>query len=414
MAYPCRSYEEFELGHCTSRQYSWSDYPRQCGLLAEYTYPPATRRPVISPISAPGANQTKLLTPLPSALSGNLPATFTSCPIRMGLETEDDYYYNQLMTNLASRGANQMSDQSSGEKSNVIPVSNQLYYFLQTNDRHSFCQYHYEIRLVVMFSQHRLFRAYRSFSLDNWVLNGRLTITLVGSRHRCTKEIVLKQHDSHDGTRKTDRVGNVNLKEYTFLVADKKLGTIVRIELEWRPSQQAQRSLMLMQSKAMRRWWPQLTSLESSSISLLPSVLNELQKTINATSSNLIPSSPVNLSPNWLNDILKNIKNDQSLATPTTSTTASKGETINHTTTKYNTNSPLVLSTIEGVLITQLETGKRLTFCANEIEARTLFQTKSNHKSIVLLNSKPWRSSQTDQLHQEIIDRRDIFEFCNE
>lgn len=187
----------------------------------------------------------------------------TGCPIRMGLNSFLDYERQHTTTNVTSEG---------------------LIYFLQTNDRPPFCQYHYSITLALrILGPPRYYRGYRSRSFVDWLSSGKLYVDVVGTRARAQGEIDLKEANlSQMGHTWLDRLTSDQLVSHHYQLTSTDLGRILRVELEWRPTGPSQRTL---NPKTLRRWLPPFSVIELSSMSLLPSVFGDIQRSLNTTNS---------------------------------------------------------------------------------------------------------------------------------
>lgn len=328
MAFPCTNYDDFTSGQCT-----WQ-------LMEQYYY--------------------RQCFDAQARVAHNL----TACPIRLGLDSELDYRHQLATLSLHP-------DQ---------PTPG-LVYFLQTANRPPFCHYHYDLTLVLRASLLRYLRNLRTRQIasDNSVLlNGRLDVNLIGSRGRTVTEVVFKHGEAGEVVGSNDRSSEATLplKEYHLMLSDADLGTIHRIELHWRPAASIQpmmKPLMPKQTRALRRWLPQLSSLEGS----LPSMLSELQRTLNVSTSQLQAQTSHLLG--WptqqLNDIIHPKSGSESSGTlpfVESSPTPNLSETP-----------PL----LEAVILTRLETGERQVFCANEVALKTIFQSKSLVRSGLLITS---------------------------
>lgn len=294
-----------------------------------------------------------------------------------------------------------------------------LVYFLQTADRAPFCHYHYDLTALLRVSLHRYVRNFRSrqFTIgDNAVLlnGGRLYVTVVGTKGRVVAELSFKQTTDNAGSGSADTAeGNdrisgsavnelpLQLKEQNILFSETDLGDILRLELYWRPyNPPMQRPLMQMQSRAFRRWLPQLSTLEMS----IPSVLNELQRTLNVNASQVVQAHASHLL-SWssqLPEILQP-KGHQ----PELMSNSLTGETPNQQTWSAKEAMPL----LEALMITKLETGEQYVFCADEPAMRMLFQSKPFSKTGILIKGQ--KVDQANKLEHLSSEHEDlIMQLC--
>ena len=350
MAFPCSNYEDFTSGQCTWQLIKQSYY-RSC------------------------------IDPQPAIVT--ITTNMTACPIRLGLESELDYRKQQLARLTPSSEDHRQA--SSG-----------LVYFMQTADRMPFCHYHYDLTLVLRTNLYHYKRNYRTrkFSENNSVLlNGRLEISLIGMRSRTSLEVVFKHGEVSEGRigggSKDSNIGEkVSFKEYHLMVSYADLGSIHRIELEWRPSSLIQPILPLIskQPRSLRRWLPQLSNLENS----LPNVLSELQRTLSVNASHLHAQTSLLLNwPNPLNDFIhsKNGHGEYRSGTESNLNPTIKESTAGSAVTVPVASTTATLPLLEAVIITKLETGERQLFCANEPALRTIFQNKPISRTGVLITS---------------------------
>lgn len=328
MGFACSNYEQFLSGQCTAQLLDDNRYQFCFG---------------------PDSNNT----------------AYRHCPIRMGLNSIDDY--RRLF----------------GDVSNV---TDSLVYFMQTNDRTPFCQFHYNVKLIIRFNvPPRYYRGYRSRSLmaGDWFSNGKLLVNIVGTRGKANEEIELKSDSSENINSIIDNTGSW-IKDYDFLLSNVDIGTILRVELEWKVSTPSQRSLMMpVQTKALRRWLPQLPEL--SSVLVLPTVLGDLQRTLNATSQTV--SGPLRSLSNQLNEIINSQPygaiNKMSKQLPVEYGPLIKTEmSWNHRTPKPQ---------LDAVTITKLETNHQKVYCVTENEIQTLFLPKRTNEpnTAILIDGKP-------------------------
>ncbi len=339
-------------------------------------------------------------------------------------------------------------------------------YFLQTSDRPPFCQYHYDLKVVLRVSQlqQRMmqrssggFLSSRSSSSshlynDNSVLlSGRLQVTVVGSRGRTVTEVSFNKqassaadHNENGGSQggndNTERMSGGHsyhhLKEVNILFSDADLGTVLRLELEWRPfstssplspftspvvsslsprPQLILANLQQIQSRALRRWLPQSMALSATN-QLAESLgssgngggglLNELQRTlassglINATSLQATTSQllsawtsggggqSAHLSEN--NHHGKSLSSSEAAAAPSFQnageaaapaiTSKTKSKTLAETPPLTSTTTYSSLPLLEALVLTKLETGEQQVFCTSEEPSlRMLFQQQHQH-----------------------------------
>ena len=321
MAFPCRNYEDFSSGQCTNQ-------------LMEHHYD-----------SVCFDQQPAIVTNL------------TTCPIRLGLNSELDY----------KRQLERLNNDNDHRDAGLV-------YFLQTADKAPFCKYHYELKVILRVSPHRYVRKFRKFAIgdNSALLNGRLYVTVVGSRSRTVVEMAFKQNDNTaEMADSNERTGTeaIQLKEHQILISEPDFGDMLRLELEWRPyNNPIQRPLK--QTRALRRWLPQLATLETS----IPNVLNELQRTLNVNASHLQAhtSHLLGWPSQQLNDIIhpKNAAEPVSFAPP---------EPISA---KVKEIPPF----LEALVITKLETGEKDVFCASEPEMKMIFQPKHFVRNGILIN----------------------------
>jgi len=282
---------------------------------------------------------------------GPLESTFsnlTACPIRLGFESELDYRQQAARLTTA-----QSNERHSG-----------LVYFLQTADRAPFCHHHYHVTVVLGATPPRYSRKFRNRQLTDSALNGRLYLNMVGTRSRTVVEILFKKPDTSEGTGNAERKGReeeAKFKEHHAMFSDTELGNILRVELDWRPATPMQRPLM--QSRALRRWFSQLSALENS----IPNVLNELQRTLNVNATQLQAHTSHLLG--WTSQLTdlpsKGHTSEQTAASSFTPVEpAGSGQ--------KETGAPL----LEAIILTRMETGERQVFCASEVALKTIFQPK--------------------------------------
>lgn len=380
MAFPCKSYADFASGQCTGRLNDDTNYHQQCRSKH---------------ITSPGNPSTE----------GNQTHVAMACPVRLGLESRQDYVQN----------ANERS-QPLPDSADVDPKLTPLVYFLQTNDKLPFCHFHYEVRIVLKFTTHlKHYRSYRSrqFALDNWMSSGKLTLTVVGSRSRFTTDVQLKQSD-FDETKSSG-----NLRQYTLLVAHSDLGQVLRVELEWRPSAPTtQRSLALIQSRAVRRWLPQFgmadTALPNVIADFQRSMINGSQIALNLGSSLLnshgnemmaksdAPSlaTPAALSSGVQASVHSVFPMPSSPSAPSavdnpnaealSQSAASPPSSQNYVSSSAkfaggDSNVPI----FEAVIITKLESDTSQVFCTKESKIKSLFQAARGSAKIAILLASP-------------------------
>ena len=335
MAFPCRNYDDFTSGQCT-KQLIDQHYTSQC------------------------FGQHHLM------MSDNV----TACPIRLGLESSLDY--RQHLKRLP-----QSSSPTSGSTQSAS-----LTYFMQTADRVPFCHYHYQVTVFVrLINPVRMTHHFlgRQLTIDNMitVLNGKLILNIVGTRNRALTEIAFKIPDSKENGDEIDSnkdIGQIT-KELYGLISTGDLGDILRIELEWRPLNSMARPLIPMQSRALRRWLSQLSSLESP----IPNVLGDIQRAFNINGTQL-PGIVPHSSHNWpshnnMNDIVHTKASSSSLSS--LMPTSSRSSTDHNPSMPIESNEQIeTIPLLDAIVVTHLDIGKQRVFCVTENPLRMIFSAK--------------------------------------
>lgn len=354
MAYPCHSYMEFINGQCTSTLIDNASSYGHC------------------------------LTNINNNENNGSPGKTITCPIRLGLDSEQDYKMNSLLN----------TDQ------NAFNIS-KMPYFLQTNDRSPYCNYHYNVKLL--FQSRKLHgKNYRTLPRNSnnyeWPFNGKLHSVIVGTRNRITMETFLKQANFHtEQTGWTTVTDNeVIIDEFNMLASGGDLGKLLRLELDWRnQASQIQRSLATMQTKTLKRFLSQRHGFESTASSLMANnFLNDIhhyhqqqpQRTFYSNQTSTVGNQP-NLFKHWPGPIMLNDLILMKSSASASSYDAQPPLSNEMLTLTKSDPAEQITPKLWAIVVHKLETNEQSVFCVTDKPIQEMFQTKRLSKSFTLLTT---------------------------